>query len=55
MNWSTVIVAAMVAAVFIAIVVSEVRKRKSGKGGCGCGCSGCAMSDSCHSKSENQT
>ena len=52
MNWPTLIIAAVVALIFVAIVVSEIRKRKSGKGGCSCGCSGCAMSDSCHGKSE---
>ena len=50
MNWPTIIVAAVIAAVFVAIVVSEVRKRKSGRGGCSCGCGGCAMSDVCHAK-----
>ena len=48
MNWPTVIVAAVVAAIFIAIVVGEIRKRKNGGGGCSCGCGGCAMRDTCH-------
>jgi len=52
MNWSTFIVAAIIAVIFIAIVVSEIRKRKNGKGSCSCGssCGGCAMSDCCHPK-----
>ena len=43
MNFPTALLAAAVAAVFISIVVSGVRRRKRG-GGCsgGCGCSGCA-------------
>lgn len=50
MNFPTIIIAAIVAAVFIAIVVSEVRKRRSGKSSCSCGggCSGCGMNGSCH-------
>ncbi len=46
----TVIVAAVIGIVFVAIVVSEIVKRKKGKNSCGCGCSGCAMSDVCHKK-----
>ena len=37
MNWPTIIIASLVAIVFLAIVVAEVRKRKSGKGACSCG------------------
>lgn len=47
-NLPTIIGAAVVAAVFIAIIVCEVKKRKSGKGSCSCGCSDCAMKDTCH-------
>ncbi len=46
-NLSTVMVAAIVAAVFVAIVVSEIKKRRSGKGACSCGCSGCALQGKC--------
>ena len=49
MNLPTIIVAAIIAAIFVVIVISEIKKKKSGKG-CGCGCSGCAMADSCHNK-----
>ena len=43
MNGSTIIIGALVAIVFVAIVVSEIRKIKSGKGSCSCGgsCSTC--------------
>lgn len=54
MNWPTLLIALLVAVVFVAIVASEIRKRKSGKGGCGCGCgcSDCAMSGTCHGGSK---
>ncbi|MBQ8028566.1 MAG: FeoB-associated Cys-rich membrane protein [Clostridia bacterium] len=48
MPWPTIIVGAVVAIIFVAIVVNEIKKRKQGKGGCSCGCSGCALKDSCH-------
>lgn len=49
MNWPTIIIASLVAIVFLAIVVAEVRKRKSGKGACSCGgsCGGCAGGCGC--------
>lgn len=50
MNITTFIVAAVVAVVFLAIVIKEIRNRKRGKGSCSCGCSGCGMSDVCHGK-----
>jgi len=50
-NLSTIIVAAIVALVFVAIVVNQIRNKKKGKGSCSCGCSQCGMSELCH-KSE---
>lgn len=44
----TIIVAAIIAVIFIAIVVNEIKKRKSGKGSCSCGCENCGMG--CHDK-----
>ena len=46
MNLSTIIVALIVAVIFEAVLVYEIRKRK--KGSCSCGCSGCGMSEICH-------
>ncbi len=46
--WPTIIVAAIVAAVFLAIVVTGIRNKKKGKSSCSCGCSGCGMKDTCH-------
>ncbi len=54
MNAPTIIIAAIVALIFIAIVVSEIRKRRNGKGGCSCGCGGCAMRDACHQNDANK-
>ena len=50
MNPATFAVASVIAIVFVAIIVREVKKRKSGKGGCSCSdsCAGCAMKNSCH-------
>lgn len=50
MNLPTIIAALIIAIIFVAIIIGEVKKRKSGKGGCGCGCSGCAFKENCHSK-----
>ncbi len=50
MNVPTIFTFSIVAIIFIAIVVSEIHKRKSGKGSCSCGCGGCAMKDICHNK-----
>ena len=48
MNIPTILVATILAVIFVLIVTAEVKKRK--KGGCGCGCSGCANAGVCHSK-----
>ena len=45
MKW---IVLAAVIALFAAVVVHGIVKRKKGGGGCLCGCSNCAMKESCH-------
>ena len=44
---ATFVISAIIAVVFVLIVVNEVKKRKNG-GGCSCGCSGCSMSGACH-------
>ena len=48
MNLSTFVVASVIVIVFLAIVISDWRKKKSGKGGCSCGgsCSSCGAG--CH-------
>ena len=48
MNLPTLIVAAIVAAVFVAVICIQIRDRKNGKCSCGGSCGSCAMSGSCH-------
>ncbi len=48
MNLPTIIVLGVVAAVFIAVVINEIRKKRQGKSSCSCGCSGCAFKNRCH-------
>ena len=50
--WPTIIIASLLAAVFVAIVVNEIRKKKQGKSSCNCGgsCGACGL---CH-KSEDE-
>lgn len=47
MNLSTALIGLVVLAVFAAIVVNEVKKRKNGGGGCSCGCGGCSNAAAC--------
>ncbi len=39
----TILIASLIAVLFVVIVVSEIRNVKKGKGSCGCSCSTCAM------------
>ena len=48
LNLPTILIAALIAAVFIAIVVKSIRDKKAGKHGCGCGCEGCGSCNACH-------
>lgn len=48
MTWQTLVVAAIVAAVFVAIIVKGIINKKKGKISCSCGCSSCANKDFCH-------
>ena len=51
MNLPTLIIAAIIGALVLAVIASEIKKRKAGKGTCSCGCGGCALKDKCHQKS----
>lgn len=56
MNIPSIIIAAVIAVIFVAIIVREIRNKKKGKGTCSCGCGGCAMSNMCHGEnSEDKT
>ncbi len=48
----TIIVLLIVAGVFTAIVVNEIRNRIKGKGSCSCGCEGCTLN--CHEKNKTK-
>ena len=48
MNWPTIIIAAIVLTVFLAIVISTIRNKKLGKGACS-SCGGCSLQGQCHS------
>lgn len=51
MNLPTFLVAAVVAAVFLAILFCGYRRRKKGKPSCSCGgCAGCSLSGTCGKK-----
>jgi len=54
MNLPTFIVGAIIAIVFVAIIVSSIKKRKAGGCSCSCGgsCGGCGMKGMCHPKNE---
>ncbi|MBR6761213.1 MAG: FeoB-associated Cys-rich membrane protein [Oscillospiraceae bacterium] len=45
MNWQTILIAGIVLVIFLAIVISEIRKRIQGKPTCSCGgsCGSCGM------------
>ena len=40
---ATVIIASIVAILFVAIIASEIHKKKTGKSSCGCSCGGVAV------------
>ncbi len=50
MNAPTIILAALIAIVFAAIVVRGIYNKKHHKGGCSCGCEHCPGHDLCHPK-----
>lgn len=47
MHLPTIIIAAIIAAVFIAIVGKGICNHKHHKGGCSCGCENCPGHDLC--------
>lgn len=44
----TIIIASLIAIVFLAIVIKEIKDKLNGKSSCGCSCGGCALKDTCH-------
>ncbi len=53
-NMPTIIIGAIIAVIFVVIVIRGIIKRKRGERGCGCGCSGCPNSAVCHKNSSTQ-
>ena len=53
MNWPTIIVAAVVAIIFVSIITVGFINRAKGKSSCSCGgsCGSCGMN--CHQNKEN--
>ena len=49
-NIGTVLVCAVLVAVFALLIRSLVRDRKKGKSSCCGGCAGCAMAEHCHGR-----
>jgi len=47
-NIGTIIVAAILIAVVVAIIRSAIKKSRNGETTCSCGCKNCAMSEICH-------
>ena len=45
---ATVIIASIVAILFVAIIASEIHKKKTGKSSCGCSCGSCDGCNACH-------
>lgn len=46
-NLGTIIVVLIVAAVVAAVFLSMIKDKKSGKSSCGCGCENCALHGHC--------
>lgn len=53
-NLPTILIAAVIALAFAAIVIRGIRRRKRGEGGCGCGCDHCPNSGLCHGRPEKK-
>lgn len=51
MNWPTIIIAAVIAVIFLVIVIKGIINKKNGKHSCSCGgnCGACGICD-CHEK-----
>lgn len=52
-NLPTILIAAIIALIFGAIIVNGIRRRRKGEGGCGCGCSHCPSNGLCHGQKNN--
>ncbi len=52
MNLQTILIAGIIALIFVLIVINRFRNKKKGKSSCscGCGCESCPSADFCHPK-----
>lgn len=55
MDWLSWVILGVIAVLFVAVIVCEIRNRKKGKKTCSCGgsCGGCAMNGACHGNHKN--
>ena len=47
-NGLTIVITAIIAIIFLAIVIKGILNKKAGKSCCGCGCEHCASAKYCH-------
>ena len=47
-NYGTILICAIIIAIFALLIVSLIRDKKAGRSSCGGSCAGCAMSGCCH-------
>lgn len=47
-NGLTIVIALIIAGIFLAIVIKGIHNKKTGKSSCGCGCDHCANAQYCH-------
>ncbi len=52
MNFATIIIALIAAAVIILALISVIKDRKNGGCSCGCGCKDCPSAGMCHKQSD---
>ena len=57
MNLPTIIIASVIAIIFVAIVVTQIINKKKGKSSCSCGgaCGSCGASGFCHPQKNEAT
>lgn len=53
-NIGTIAISALLLIAVIAVILNQIKNKKSGKSSCGCGCSSCGMSGSCHTMAKDK-
>lgn len=49
-NAATIIICAVLICIVAAVIINQVKSKKSGKSSCGHGCANCAMHGECHKR-----